>query len=201
MTEAVAPVAIADRADLEARAGLPDVAASSATIVLDATATAARAAGKRHAPAPDGCCPALRTTAASTPRMQTRPVAIGARREIAVRRGSRALTTVVHARPWGAMGIVLRRVARGRKVRLAHRAQGRVREARVGRTGRPSDPGRRMLAEGQDHARRAMADAVSVPGGLRVAMVGRMAAMVVGASTEIGPDADVAAGTSQRFRK
>ena len=123
--------------------------------------------------------------------------------QIAAHRGSRVLTTVAHVHPWGQQEpqeqqeIVLR-VARGRKVRLARRAQGQLREAMGEVTVGPSALGRQMVARGQAHARRAMADAVSVPGGRTVAMGGAMGA---GTSTGIGPDADVAAGTNQRCRK
>lgn len=124
--------------------------------------------------------------------------------QIVVRRGSHALTTGLHAHPWGQQAIVLR-VAHDRKVRvarLAPLAQDRLHVVMAGATGRTSALGPQMVARGQqDHARRPMAVAVSVLGGQTLAMVDQLAAMLVEMATGIGPAHDVVVGTSQRFRK
>jgi len=211
-------------ADLVGRAELadlavPDMATSSATIVqAGATATAAKAAGKRHALAPDGCFPAPRTTAVSMPRMPTqlaRPQPIVAHREIAAhrgivaRRGSRVLTTVAHGRPWGQVvqqvlsvqqmqQMIVPPLAHGR---TALQARGRIQEARVG--DRPLARVRQMPAQGLDLGRRAMAGAalVLVPGGRRVAAAGQALAEVAGVTTGTGPVPVAVVGMSQRCRK
>jgi len=188
---------------------LPDMATSSATIVqADVMAKAAKGAGKRRAPGLAGCFPVPRTTAESMPRTQTllakqRPIvacrAIVVRRAIVARPGSRVLTIAAHGRPWG----IAPPTVRGRKVRLAlqvGRVRGQVREARAGATG-PLAHGRQMLAQGQAHARQAMADAASVRGDRMVAVVGQLAAMVVAGMTGTGQVPGVAVGTSPRCRK
>jgi hypothetical protein len=124
-------------------------------------------------------------------------------KQIVARRGSRALTTELHALPWGQQAIV--RVAHDHKVRVALLAllvQGQLHEAMAGATDRTLALGHLMVARGQqDHALRLMAVVVSVPGGRKVAMVGQLAAMLAEMATGIGPVHDVAVGTSQRFRK
>jgi hypothetical protein len=203
-------VAVAGRggpADPAAQADLVDQdrEASSATIVRGATATAAKLAGKRHAPVPAGCFLARRTMAASMPKMPTRPAAIVARRvivahleiaahlEIVAHRGIHASTTVVHAHPWARQESV-RRMARARKMRRAVRGR---REARAGETGRLSDRVRQMAVRGQGRAILATADAGSLHGGPTAATVAPMAMLVEGVMIAIGPDVGVAAGMSQ----
>jgi len=218
----VVPVAIAGLAVLAARADLaarvvlaaragpvdPARAANSASIVqADATATVARPVGKRRALAPDGCCPARPIMAASTPKMRMRLVMvahqeIAARREIGAHQGSRASITAGHDRP----RVTVHPTAHGRKARKALQAQGRVRAARAGGTDSPSDLGPRMVAQGQQaHGRRAMEVAASDQGGRMVAMVVRAAvraaAMVVLATSAIGPVRGAEDGTSPPCRK
>jgi hypothetical protein len=197
----VVQAARAVRADL----GDQDRAASSATTVQVATATAARPAGKHLVPVPGGCCLARRTVDASMPKTRTRLATsvarqrIAVRREIAAHRGIHASTTVAHGRPGARREIVLH-AARARKMRRAVRARVR-REARAGEIGRPSDLVRQMAAQGQDRARRATADADSVHGGPMAAMVDPTLVLAEGVTTAIGSDVVVAAGTSQPCRK
>ena len=206
----VARVDLADPAVRAARADPVDRAraASSATIVrADATATVARPVGKPRALAPDGCCPVRPIVAASTPKMRTQPatvahLAIAARREIGAHQGSRASITAGHDRP----RVTVHPTAHGRKARKALQAQGRVRAARAGGTDSPSDLGPRMVAQGQQaHGRRAMEVAASDQGGRMVAMVVRAAvraaAMVVLATSAIGPVRGAEDGTSPPCRK
>jgi hypothetical protein len=126
------------------------------------------------------------------------PPGIAARREIAARRGIHASTTAAHGRPWARQGIVLR----GPRPQGAAGGPGaRPPRARAGETGRPSDLVRQMAAQGQDRARRAMADADSVHGGPMAAMVDPTLVLAEGVTTAIGSDVVVAAGTSQPCRK
>jgi hypothetical protein len=124
-------------------------------------------------------------------------------KQIVARRGSRALTTELHALPWGQQAIV--RVAHDHKVRvvlLALLVQGQLHEAMAGATGRTLALGHPMVArDQQDHALRLMAVVVLVLGGRKVAMLDQPAAMLAEMATGIGPVHDVAVGTSQRFRK
>ena len=125
-------------------------------------------------------------------------------KQIAARRGSHALTTGLHARPWGQQAIVLH-VALDRKVRVALLAllvQGQLHEAMAGATGRTLVLGHPMVARGQqDRALRPMAVVVLVLGGRTLAMVDQPVAMLVEMATGIGLVHDVAVGTSPRFRK
>jgi hypothetical protein len=129
---------------------------------------------------------------------------IGVHQEIGVHRGSRALTTVAHGRPWALVGLVgqgeiVRRVVLGRRMRREDRARGRH-EAKDEGTGRRrlSAPGRATLAQGQGRVHQATADVDSVPGGRTAAeMAGRTAERDVGVTIEIGPDLGAVAGTSR----
>lgn len=199
VADLVVPADPAAQADL----GDQDREASSATIVRGETATAAKLAGKRHAPVLAGCFLARRTMAASMPKMPTRPAAIVARRvivahlEIAAHREIHASTTAVHAHPWARQESG-RRMARARKMRRAVRGH---HEARAGETGRLSHLVRQMPARGQGRAILATADAGSLHGGPTAETVAPTVVPVEGVMIAIGPDVGVAAGTNQPCRK